>query len=62
MAEQYSPAVPQAERKDGYLYDANSGVLLGLASDELKARQPAMVPFTMNLSGCPHKVVIHKVV
>lgn len=58
--EQYRAAVPESERVEGWLYDADSGVLMGLASDELKAKQPSGVVFTANIAGCPHKLVIHK--
>lgn len=59
MAEQYSPAVPQKDRRNGWLYDADSGVLVGLASDEMRKKHPAMVPFNHVIGGCPHRVVIH---
>lgn len=62
MTEQYRPGVPESQRVEGWLYDADSGCLMGLASYELKARQPAGVVFNMTFSGCPHKVIIHKAV
>ena len=55
MKEQYSAAVPESERTEGWLYDADSGVLMGLASVEMKQKHPAGVAFTMTFAGCPHK-------
>lgn len=60
MKEQYKAAVPETERREGWLYDADSGVLMGLASVELKQRHQPGVVFTMTFAGCPHKVIIHK--
>lgn len=57
--EQYKAAVPEAMRVNGWLYDANSGVLMGVASDQQKAKYEPNVVFTDNRSGCPHKLVIH---
>ncbi len=62
MTEQYRAAVPEDQRVAGWLYDADSGVLMGLASDELKRKQRSGVVFTMTFSGCPHKVIIHPLV
>lgn len=59
MVEQFRVAVPEEQRVKGWLYDFNSGVLLGIASDEQRKKQKPGVAFNMNISGCPHKVVIH---
>lgn len=61
LTEQFKCGVPENERRPGWLYDADSGVLMGLASDEMKAKHAAGVPFTFTCGGCPHKVVIHPV-
>ena len=50
---------PQPKRVSGYLYDAQSGVIAGLASDELKAQQKAGVPFERVIGGMKQLVVIH---
>lgn len=60
MRKQYTASVPESERTEGWLYDADSGCLMGLASDELKQKHPSGAPFTMTFAGCPHKVIIHK--
>lgn len=60
MAEQFKVAVPQHERVDGWLYDYDSGLCMGIASVEQKAKYPKeKQPFSLFIAGCPHKVVIH---
>lgn len=59
MAEQMRVAVPYEQRVAGWLYDHHSGMCMGIASDELKKKQSAGVPFKMALFGCPHTIVIH---
>ena len=58
--EQYKAAVPVSERVDGYLYDAHSGVCMGIASDERKALTNPNTEFKQQISGCPHTLVYHK--
>lgn len=58
--QQYKVAVPMAERRDGWLYDADSGVCVGLASVESREQHGYNTRFKMTLAGCPHNVVIHK--
>ncbi len=60
MPEQYKAAVPMSERREGWVYDADSGVLMGLASDEMKRRFPMGAVFRETFAGCPHRVIIHK--
>jgi hypothetical protein len=60
VTEQYHAGVPPEKRTEGWLYDWHSGLLMGIASDELRARQPAGVRFKMVIGGCPHDVIIHK--
>lgn len=60
MTEQYRAGVPEESRVEGWLYDADSGMLMGLASDQLKVKHQAGTVFTMTFAGCPHKVIIHK--
>ncbi len=60
MAEQFKVAVPFEQRVNGWLYDSSSGLCMGLASDELKKKQPPNVPFKMALFGCPYELVIHQ--
>lgn len=58
--EQFKVAVPRSERVNGYLYDYHSGICMGVASDEMKAKYPiGKQPFSMDISGCPHKLIIH---
>lgn len=57
--EQFKVATPIELRVNGWLYDANSGVCMGIASDEMKKRIPFNTPFNQNISGCPHLLVIH---
>jgi hypothetical protein len=60
MAEQFKVGVSLGQRVAGWLYDYDSGVCMGVASDELKKKYPLeKQPFNMNISGCPHKLVIH---
>lgn len=61
MAEQFKVAVPLKQRVEGWLYDYDSGVCMGIASDQLKKKQKKNKEpyFTMNIAGCPHKLVIH---
>jgi hypothetical protein len=60
MAEQFTVRIPEDERTVGWLYDFDSGVCMGLASDEQKKKYPKhKQPFTMMIAGCPHKLVIH---
>jgi len=51
--------VPDEERISGRLYDYNSGMTMGLASDEQKTKYGFNKVFSMNISGCPHRLVIH---
>jgi len=60
MRKQYTVSVPESERTEGWLYDADSGCLMGLASDEMKQKHQAGLVFTATFAGCPHKVIIHK--
>lgn len=60
MTEQYKVAVPEDQRVEGWLYDADSGCLMGLASAELRQKHSVGVVFTMTFASCPHKVIIHK--
>jgi hypothetical protein len=62
MAEQFKVCVPYAERIAGYLYDNDSGVCMGLASDEMKQKYAPNEIFTLMISGCPHKLVYHPLV
>lgn len=60
MAEQFRVGVPMNERVDGWLYDASSGVCMGIASDEIRLKYPKeKQPFSMMIAGCPHKLLIH---
>ncbi len=59
MAEQFKVAVPYEKRIPGLIYDADSGVCMGLASDEMKKKYKAGEIFDQNISGCPHKLLIH---
>jgi len=60
MAEQFKVGVPVAERVNGWLYDYNSGVCMGIASFEMRAKYPEdRQPFSMMIAGCPHKLIIH---
>jgi len=56
---QFKVRVPEEQRISGRLYDYFSGVCMGLASDEDKQKYPVNQPFHRNISGCPHKLVIH---
>lgn len=60
MPEQFRVGIPEAERVEGWLYDADSGILMGLASVEMLKKHAPGVVFTMTFAGCPHKVIIHK--
>lgn len=60
MPEQFRVGVPEAERIEGWLYDADSGILMGLSSVEMLKKHKPGVVFTMTFAGCPHKVIIHK--
>jgi len=60
MPEQFKAGVPEDQRVEGWLYDADSGCLMGLASDEMKQKHQAGLAFTATFAGCPHKVIIHK--
>lgn len=65
MKEQIKVGVPLHMRVDGYLYDADSGILMGVASDQQKALHKwfgSKVPvyFKDTRSGCPHNLVIHR--
>ncbi len=60
MSEQFKVAIPYHQRIKGRLYDYHSGLCMGLASDEQKKKYPKeKQPFTLSISGCPHKLVIH---
>ncbi len=59
MAEQFKVGVPVEKRIAGLIYDVDSGVCMGLASDEMKILHPAGTVFRQNISGCPHKLLIH---
>ena len=54
----FSVGVPEEERVAGNIYDAFSGVMLSLASDEEKAAHPARVPYERIVGGTKQKVVI----
>ncbi len=59
MAEQFKVAVPLDKRIPGYLYDSDSGVCMGIASDEIKLKYAPDEIFTQAICGCPHKLVYH---
>ncbi len=60
MPEQFKVAVPMHQRVRGWLYDFDSGICLGIASDELKeTRKGQQGEFRIVIAGCPHKAVIH---
>jgi len=56
---QYRVRVPDEERISGRIYDYDSGMCMGLASDEQKLTHGFNKVFSMNISGCPHKLIIH---
>ena len=61
MANQYTVCVPENKRVVGCLYDYNSGMCMGIASDEQRKLYPQdKQPFILNIAGCPHKLVIHE--
>ncbi len=49
----------QPERVSGWLYDAHSGGLIGIASDEMKASHVAGQVYTRTVGGMVQKFVIH---
>ncbi len=55
---QFYVGVPEEERVRGLMYDAHSGVMLGLASDQEKAAQPGRVPYERMAGGTKQRVVI----
>lgn len=57
--EQYRAAVPESQRVNGWLYDANSGVLMGIGSHEQREKHGYNAVFVENRAGCPHKMLIH---
>lgn len=57
--EQYKATVPNEERQDGYLYDAQSGCLMGLGSEEQISKYGYNTTFLESRAGCPHMLVIH---
>lgn len=57
--EQYTVRVADEDRISGRLYDYDSGICMGLASDRDKKDIPPNVPFKRMIAGCPHKLVIH---
>jgi len=60
MTEQFKVSIPLEKRIHGWLYDANSGVCIGIASDEMKRMYPRKGHvINHNIGGCPMKVVIH---
>jgi len=59
MSEQFKVAIPYEQRVAGWLYDYSSGQCMGIASDEMKKKYEAGEPFSQNIAGCPHKLVIH---
>jgi hypothetical protein len=52
-------SVPEEQRVSGRIYDWHSGIMLGLASDELRAAQKAGVPFDRIVGGVKQRVEIH---
>lgn len=48
-----------SRRIKGYLYDADSGVCMGLGSYEMIAAHGYNSVFNQTFSGCPHKVIIY---
>lgn len=61
MAEQFKVGVPMEARVAGWLYDHHSGLCMGIASDEMKKKTIAGIPFKMVLLGTAHTLVIHPV-
>jgi len=59
--EQFKVAIPADKRVNGWLYDAHSGLCMGIASDEMKAVIPYNTVFKQALFGCPYELVIHYV-
>ena len=59
MAEQFKVGVPIHLRVKGWIYDYDSGLCMGIASDEMKKKYTPNLVFTMHIAGCPHKVTIH---
>ncbi len=57
--EQLKVAVPANKRVNGWLYDASSGLCMGIASDERRAITPYNTPFKEAIGGCPMELVIH---
>lgn len=57
--EQFKVRVAEEDRISGRLYDYHSGACIGLASDEQKAMYPPNTVFSLQISGCPHKLMIH---
>lgn len=58
--EQMKVAIPVADRVNGWLYDAHSGLCMGIASDELKKQIPFNRAFKSSIGGCPVTLVIHR--
>ena len=56
---QFKVRVPEEERISGRLYDYDSGVTMGLASDEQKIKYGYNKVFIMQIGGCPHRLIIH---
>lgn len=61
MAEQFKVCVPYTDRIAGYLYDNDSGLCMGIASDEMKLKYAPNEVFNQMIAGCPHKLVYHPV-
>ena len=57
--EQFKCSVPVASRVHGWLYDVNSGVCMGIGSDEQRALHGYNTVFDAYMFGCKYNVTIH---
>lgn len=61
MTEQFKVGVPHNRRVHGWLYDADSGECLGIASYQMREKHGFGVVFRHFMSTCPHRAIIHEV-